>query len=126
MRRATIGTGLVNRLAAAGVAVALAAAAPSPAPGAGHDQPPRALASNGAVVEMPEIGGLDCAGMEAALRRADLSDYRGGQLLWPGHPDWPIFEYEDRLARRFYADCVLRDHVLDDPAPTFSNGFEIE
>ena len=38
---------------------------------------PRALASNGAVVVMPDLAGLDCAGMSQVLRRIDLSNYRG-------------------------------------------------
>ena len=85
---------------------------------------PRALASNGAIVVMPEIAGLDCAGMDQALRRIDLSSYRGPDPVPKGHPDRPIFDYEDRLTRRYYYTCTLGQHQLEDPGPAFSHGFE--
>ncbi len=85
---------------------------------------PRALASNGSVVAMPEIAGLDCAGMNQALRRIDLSNYRGIDPVPEGHPDRPIFDYEDRLTRRFYYSCILEEHRLADPGSAFSYGFQ--
>lgn len=85
---------------------------------------PRAIASNGAVIEMPEIAGLDCPGMERALRRIDLSHYRGPGPLPEGHPDWPIFDYEDRLSGAWYFTCTVDRHRLEDPGPAFSLGFE--
>ena len=85
---------------------------------------PRALASNGAIVVMPEIAGLDCAGMSDVLRRIDLSNYRGPIPIPEGHPDWPIFEYEDRLTEQYYITCTLGEHQLEDPGTAFSFGFE--
>ncbi len=85
---------------------------------------PRALTSNGAVVVMPEIAGLDCAGMSHVLRRIDLSNYRGSDPLPEGHPDWPVFEYEDRLTGQYYYSCTLGENRLEDPAAAFSYGFE--
>jgi hypothetical protein len=85
---------------------------------------PRALASNGAVVVMPEVAGLDCAGMGQVLRRIDLSNYRGHDPVPKGHPDRPIFDYEDRLTRRYYYSCILGKNQLDDPGAAFSYGFE--
>ena len=85
---------------------------------------PRALASNGAVVVMPEIAGLDCAAMDQVLRRIDLSNYRGADPVPEGHPDRPIFEYEDRLTGRIYFSCILGGHQLEDPGAAFSHGFE--
>jgi hypothetical protein len=85
---------------------------------------PRAVASNGAVIDMPDIAGLDCPGMERALRRIDLSRYRGPEPVPQGHPDWPIFDYEDRLSAAYYKSCTLERHRLDDPGPAFSSGFE--
>jgi hypothetical protein len=85
---------------------------------------PRAMALNGAVVMMPEIGGLDCPGMAQILRRIDLSGYRGPDPLPVGHPDWLIFEYEDELARKYYFSCTMVENRLEDPGPAFSLGFE--
>ena len=85
---------------------------------------PRALASNGAVVVMPEISDLDCAAMGQVLRRIDLSNYRGLDPVPEGHPDRPIFDYEDRLTGQYYYSCTLSENRLDDPGAAFSYGFE--
>ena len=85
---------------------------------------PRVLASNGAIVVMPEIAGLDCAGMGQVLRRIDLSNYRGLDPVPEGHPDRPIFDYEDQLTVRIYYSCTLGENQLDDPGSAFSYGFE--
>ena len=91
-----------------------------------HDisKAPRVLASNGAVVVMPDIASLDCAGMLHVLRRIDLSNYRGPVTIPEGHPDWPIFDYEDRLTERHYYSCTLGENQLEDPGTAFSFGFE--
>ena len=88
--------------------------------------PPVAIASNGTRIHMPEIAGLSCEEMRATLKRIDQSNYRGVEPLPPGHPDWRIFEYEDRIAASYYFNCILPDHRLDDPAPSFSHGFRTE
>jgi hypothetical protein len=85
---------------------------------------PRAQASNGVVVVMPEIALLDCEGMQAVLRRIDQSNYRGPETIPEGHPDWPIFEYEDRLTGQHYFSCTLGENQLEDPGAAFSFGFE--
>ena len=85
---------------------------------------PRALASNGAVVVMPDIAGLDCAAMGQVLRRIDQSNYRGLDPVPEGHPDRPIFDYEDRLTGQIYYSCTLTEHQLADPGAAFSYGFE--
>jgi hypothetical protein len=85
---------------------------------------PRAQASNGVVVVMPEIALLDCDGMQAVLRRIDQSNYRGTDTIPEGHPDWPIFEYEDRLTGQYYFSCTLGENQLEDPGAAFSFGFD--
>jgi hypothetical protein len=86
----------------------------------------RAMASNGVVVPMPKIAGLDCEGMAEALRRIDLSNYRGAEPVPKGHRDRPIFDYEDRLARAYYTQCTLHEQALHDPGPAFSFGFKAQ
>ncbi len=86
--------------------------------------PPRALASNGAIIAMPEIAGLDCSGMAEILGLMDRSRYRGPEPVPQGHPDREIFEYEHRLAAAHYHACIMSGHRLDDPGPAFSRGFE--
>ena len=115
-----------RRYRAAAVWIALMLA-PGVAAGAGTidgADVPRMTASNGAVILMPEIASLDCDGMNEALRRIDLSKYRGPEPLPEGHPDRPIFDYEDRLAGRYYFACTLDRHRLEDPSSAFSFGFE--
>lgn len=85
---------------------------------------PRALAANGAIVEMPAIDGLSCRGMADVLHRLDESGYRDFRPLPSSHPDRDIFEYEHRLAAAYYHRCVMTGHMLEDPAPAFSRGFE--
>ncbi len=104
--------------------VALGLAAGAGAQTADTSDAPRILASNGAVVVMPEITGLDCAAMSQVLHRIDLSNYRGLEPIPEGHPDRPIFEYEDRLTGQMYFSCTLGEHQLEDPGAAFSHGFE--
>ena len=107
--------------------MALVALGLAPGARAGTDDTstaPRALASNGAVVVMPDIAGLDCAAMSQVLRRIDLSNYRGLDPVPEGHPDRPIFDYEDRLTSKYYYACTLGEHRLEDPGAAFSYGFE--
>jgi hypothetical protein len=85
---------------------------------------PRAVASNGAVVVMPELAGLDCAGMSYVLRRIDLSSYRSPAAFPKVEPDIQIFEYEDRLAAQYYHSCIMVGNKLEDPADAFSFGFD--
>ncbi len=121
-RTGSTGTGLLVPLAAL-LALGLAAGARA---GGTVDTAtaPRALASNGSVVVMPEIAGLDCAAMDQVLRRIDLSNYRGLDPVPKGHPDRPIFDYEDRLTRKHYFSCTLGENQLEDPGAAFSHGFE--
>ena len=80
-------------------------------------------ASNGVTIEAPEIGGLDCNGIELVVRRLDLSNYRGIAPLPEGHPDRPIFDYEDALARRQYFLCRSQVSRYLDPSDSFRHGF---
>ncbi|HUF87978.1 MAG TPA: hypothetical protein VMM59_11405 [Thermohalobaculum sp.] len=84
---------------------------------------PRKLASNGAIVLMPEIARLDCRDMTEVLALLDRSGYRGPEPLQAGHPDREIFAYEHRLASAYFRDCILDGHWLDDPGAAFSQGF---
>ena len=104
--------------------VALGSAAGARAQTVDMSTAPRALASNGAVVVMPDLAGLDCAAMGQVLRRIDLSNYRGLDPVPDGHPDYPIFDYEDRLTERYYFSCTLGEYRLEDPGAAFSYGFE--
>lgn len=108
---------------AVGVAAAAVALAGPPGRAAETDPAPRLLASNGVAVPTPDIAELDCAGKAEALRRIDQSNYRGPEPVPADHPDRAIFDYENRLAQRYYTDCLLRAHALDDPGAAFTFGF---
>jgi len=105
-------------------ALVLSLAAAAPAQTVDTSTTPRAVASNGAVVIMPELEELDCDGMSDVLRRIDLSNYRGPEPVPEEHPDWQIFDYEDKLTTKFYYTCTLGERQLDDPGSAFSFGFE--
>ena len=87
---------------------------------------PHAVASNGAVVVMPDFAQLDCDEMSKILHRIDLSDYRGPEPVDEDHPDWPIFDYEDQLTKRLYFSCTLGENQFEDPGAAFSFGFELQ
>lgn len=90
---------------------------------ASHADPQRLMASNGAVVTLPEIAALSCPEMAEVLYLIDLSNYRDAEPLPRDHPDWAIFDYEDRLTQRLYYDCMLGASQLEDPGTAFSFGF---
>ena len=106
----------VGRGSLAGLALLATAAS-------GQTEPPRVMASNGAVVALPEIAELSCTEMAEVLYMLDLSRYRGPDPLPRDHPDWKIFDYEDRLTQRHYYDCMLSASQLEDPGAAFSSGF---
>ena len=115
----------------AGRTVAIALVATSLAGGVGAqtiDTPSalRAVASNGEIVTMPDLDGLDCTGMSNALRRIDLSNYRGPDPVPEGHPDSLIFAYEDRLAAKYYLSCIVVENRLENPEDAFSFGFDTQ
>lgn len=84
---------------------------------------PRALASNGTVVLMPGIEGLGCRDIVEVLALIDRAGYRGALPLPEDHPDRAIFDYEHRLARVYFNDCIRNGHGLDEPGPAFRQGF---
>lgn len=106
------------------MALLAAAAMLAPLSDAVPDEIEKALAANGAVVAMPRIAGLSCREMAETLRLIDESGYRGPVPVPQGHPDRPIFEYEDRLAATYYRDCIMAGHRLESPTPAFARGFE--
>jgi len=115
--------GLVGATLAAALVLALRTGSGAGAQPVDAAAAPRALASNGAAVIMPEIETLDCDGMSQVLHRIDLSNYRAAEPVPEGHPDWAIFEYEDRLTITRYWQCHLGEAQLKDPGPAFASGF---
>ena len=116
---------MAGRPGIGGLAVAALAALASAAAAQGGPatEPPSRQAANGALVAMPEISGLDCFNMARVLWRIDLTGYRDGRIVPQGHPDRPIFEYEDELARAYYTGCLVNHRTLDDPGAVFRYGF---
>jgi len=112
---------LAPALAMALFFIPTAAPAQEPPDPEGH-RPARISAENGALIEMPAIADLDCAGIERTLRRLDRSNYRGIDPVPEGHPDYPIFRYEERLSAARYA-CILERSRLADPEAAFLHGF---
>ena len=120
-------SGKIDRLRArcrrAGLAAACAALLAVPAQAQDWGDAPHMVASNGAIVTMPGIDGLTCPQMAFALHRIDLSGYRGSDPLPKDHPDYRIFDYEDRLTRRHYYACMMKAQKLEDPSEAGAVGF---
>ena len=79
--------------------------------------------SNGAVLPAPDIEHLTCAERGTLLLEYSISGYRGTEPLGEGHPDRPIYEYENQLAQVFYMQCQAGSSHYQDSAPAFSQGF---
>ncbi|MBY8975095.1 hypothetical protein KHP62_04700 [Rhodobacteraceae bacterium NNCM2] len=79
------------------------------------------VASNGALVPIPDIDTLDCAEMAKVIMRIDASEYRDPVAEGPGpdHPDRVIFEYENSLTSREYFECTLGKSQYVDPSLAF-------
>ncbi|NIP76705.1 MAG: hypothetical protein GTN90_12275 [Xanthomonadales bacterium] len=105
------------------LAAACAALLATTAPAQDWGDAPHMVASNGAIIAMPAIDGLTCPQMAFVLHRIDLSTYRGPDPLPKGHADYRIFDYEDRLTRRYYYACMMNAQKLEDPSEAFSFGF---
>lgn len=79
------------------------------------------IASNGAIVPMPDIESLDCPDMASVIQRIDASGYRDPDAPEPaeGHPDRSIFEYENALTAQEYFECTLGRSQGTDPGLAF-------
>lgn len=96
-------------------------AAGIPAPGLSPIEVLRA--SNGALIPAPEVETLDCKGIRRVLKAIDDSGYRGTNTLAEGHPDMPIFIYEDKLTVAQFERCSGDDGLPSSPTPAFSGAF---
>lgn len=84
---------------------------------------PQHVASNGSVVTMPYIEGLDCVAMARVIEGIDATEYRDpdGPALTEDHPDWPIFQYENNLTSAEYFNCTLGKSRQTSPGLAFGN-----
>ncbi|MCI4662773.1 MAG: hypothetical protein MRY63_13250 [Neomegalonema sp.] len=102
-RRNTLTLGVFGAtLASAGMALALLlSAAGAKAEGAPIVVAQMALGqfttANGRTINLPPIENLNCDEMRHVLREIDATGYRPG-LVPVSKADWPLFQYEDRLA----------------------------
>lgn len=104
-------------LALAGASLAVAAS------DARVPEPRSHVLTSGHVVELPPPGSLTCAEMRAVLARLDRSGYRGRGILPETHPDYPVFDYEDRLAAALYLRCTLAESRAASDTGAFPRGF---
>lgn len=84
----------------------------------------RMTASNGAHLEMPDLATLDCDRMDRLLIDYALAGYRGPQPVPDGHPDRPLYDYENALARRHYKLCQSDASSYGTPFEAFGRGFD--
>jgi hypothetical protein len=81
------------------------------------------LTARGVRVPTPSLGALDCAGMLQVLTAIDGSGYRGVASRPGDIADEALLTYEDRLSRRYYAECVSTPTDAGAAAAAFSFGF---
>lgn len=65
------------------------------------------ITAGGHRVAKPAPETLDCAGMRAVLDAIDATGYRGNGPAPLNPADAALFDYENRVSQRYYAQCVL-------------------
>ena len=78
---------------------------------------------NGVTLLAPDVASLDCLALGNLMFDYAVSGYRGEDPIPAGHPDHPIFVYEDRMAQTFYARCQQSGTGYQDASKAFSKGF---
>lgn len=81
------------------------------------------VTSGGVRVATPVVAGLDCAALLQVLIAIDGSGYRGVASAPDDRADDQLFLYENRVARRYYADCVNAPTAVLGSFGAFSHGF---
>jgi hypothetical protein len=82
--------------------------------------------TGGVRVRTPAVAELDCAGLREVLGGIDRSGYRGATAAPVNSDDVTLLQYENRVSRRYYADCVNAAGALADGGGAFSHGFADE
>ncbi len=80
--------------------------------------------ASGARAPIPAIESLDCRQMAAVLREIDRTGYRLGAAAPDSEDDLALLRYENRLAQRYYAECVGAPTRSAAPEGVFSSGYE--
>ena len=81
------------------------------------------VTAGGVRVPTPPVASLDCARMLQVLTVIDGSNYRGVGAQPGDAADGALLSYENRLARRYYAECVSGPTSLGAATAAFSHGF---
>lgn len=81
------------------------------------------VTSTGVRVPTPAVGALDCGQMLQVLVAIDGSGYRGVAWTPVDKADAQLLAYEDRLSRRYYAECVNAPAAMTGATGAFSYGF---
>lgn len=79
--------------------------------------------SRGVRVPTPPVAALDCAQMLQVMVDIDRSGYRGVASTPGDKADSTLLNYEDRLSRRYYAECVNAPSAMTGASAAFSYGF---
>lgn len=80
--------------------------------------------SRGVQVHMPPVAELSCAQMLDVLVAIDGSGYRGVASAPGDAADARLLAYENRVSRRYYADCVNAPGSLYGADGAFAYGFD--
>ncbi|MEO1687103.1 MAG: hypothetical protein AAFU61_04270 [Pseudomonadota bacterium] len=115
-------------MAARTIILAAGAALPAlafTAPGAWAQQAPAVIeVTTGHAVAMTPPDALDCDALALKLAEIDATGYRGAKPRPAHDEDMPLFDYENRVSNRYYADCVaMRSAGESDGRSIFDGGF---
>lgn len=80
--------------------------------------------SSGVEVATPPIEALECAAMIDLMAKIDATGYRRGAASPANPDDLAMLIYENRLARRFYAECVRAPGNSPDATSAFRSGYD--
>jgi hypothetical protein len=83
------------------------------------------VTAQGVTVEAPPVAEMDCEQMQTVLLAIERSGYRVGAA--PRDPaDVSLRQYEDRLSRRHFAQCLQPRSLVADTPAIFGLGYEDE
>ncbi len=114
----SLGSGRIGTLLTGGaLALCLTVAAPEAAAAGAF------ITVSGVRVPMPDIPSLNCDEMLDVLAAIDASGYRGAARRPHDEADAPLLEYENRLARNHFQQCVsIRRGSA--PESAFARGYD--
>lgn len=72
--------------------------------------------STGVVIQLPPVEALDCVAKREMLDAIDRTGYRRGGPIPNDAADMTLLDYENRVSRSYYLECVRGEVLRRRPA----------